>query len=341
VLVAEQRLIEHEPKTPPTEEPPPPVFLFGFERSGTTLLSMMIGGHPRIAVPFSVTGLWYRYGNLLDRYNGLGTADDVTRLVDDLLQEERIRLWDIELTRDEVLEGLEPGSYPHVIARFHSLYAQHKGKDLWSNIDIATLNDMDQAHLWFPEARFVHIVRDGRDVALSHETYPYGAANIAECASAWMHQLQVSLKMGAILGPQRYLVVRYEDLVLESEATLQRLCAFMGVVYSPKMLEYPSMVEEKVPASRRWLWPTLDKPPVKSNAYRWKTQMSTTKRIVFEGIARSMLAALGYEVYSQVPKRMGAYLLELWYFLGQSGRFRRLAAKFGLRRPTPNRLKLR
>jgi len=302
---------------------------------------MMIGGHPRIAIPFSVTGLWYRYGSMLDRYNGLSTAGDVARMVDDLLQEERIRLWDVELTRDAVLEGLEPGSYPSVIARFHSLYAHLKGKELWGNIDIATLNDMDQTHLWFPEARFVHIVRDGRDVALSHETYPYGAANIAECARAWIHQLQVNFKMGAILGAQRYLVVRYEDLVLESEATLRRLCAFIGVAYSPKMLEYPDMVGEKVPSSRRWLWPTLDKPPVKSNAYRWKTQMSPTKRIVFEGMARSMLAALGYEVYAQVPKQMRSYLLELWYFLGQSGRFRRLASKFGMRRLALNRLKLR
>ena len=310
---------------------PPPIFLFGFERSGTTWLSMIIGAHPRLAVPFSVTGLWYRYGAMLDKYSHLSTLGDVARIVDDLLQEERIRLWDVTLTRDEVLEGLEPGSYPAIIARFHNLYASHKGKDLWGNIDIANLFNMDVAHHWFPEARFIHIVRDGRDVALSHDTYPYGAANTLECANAWMHHLQVNLKMGSILGPHRYLKVRYEDLVLACEATLRRICAFIGVPYSAKMLEYRQMVAEKVPIDRRWLWPTLDKPPVTSNAYRWKTNMSTSKRIVFERAAGAMLVELGYEAYAEIPKQVKANLLEFWYFLGQEGRFRRLGAKFGIR----------
>src|SRR3990172_4414 len=96
-----------------------PVFLFGYERSGTTLLSMMVGAHPHIAVPLSTTGLWYRYGRLLDHYDQLRTAQSVERLVEDLLQEERIRLWDVELSLDAVLEGLAPCSYPTVIARFH------------------------------------------------------------------------------------------------------------------------------------------------------------------------------------------------------------------------------
>jgi SAM-dependent methyltransferase len=311
---------------------PPPIFLFGLERSGTTLLSMMIGAHPEIAVPLSTTGLWYRYGSLLARYNHLKTMGDVECMVKDLLQEERIRLWDVELRGDEVLKGLVPGSYARVIARFHSVYARYKGKTRWGNIDISTLDHMDIAYHWFPNARFVHIVRDGRDVALSHETMPYGASNVAESADMWMRRLQVNLKMGAILGRRRYVVVRYEDLILATEDTLRHLCDFMGVAYAPEMLEYPKMVEEKVPEERRWLWPALNHPPLRSNVFRWKMKMSPTKRIVFEGVANAMLRELGYEAYEEVPKRLLAYLYELWYFLGRGGRVRRLSAKLGIRR---------
>ena len=84
----------------------PPLFMFGFERSGTTLLSMMVGAHPQIAVPLTVTGLWYRYATRLDQYGDLTSRDDVQRLVDDLLGEERIQLWDVELRREEFLDGL-------------------------------------------------------------------------------------------------------------------------------------------------------------------------------------------------------------------------------------------
>lgn len=305
---------------------PAPVFLFGFERSGTTLLSMMVGAHPEIAVTLSVTGLWYRYGRRLDEYNRLRDSADVERLVDDVLGEERIRLWDVTLKREDVADGLGVGSFPEVMARFHLIYAREKGKARWGNVDIATLANMDAASAWFPEGRFVHIVRDGRDVALSHETYRYTPYNTWECASAWARALEVNLKMGAVLGPGRYLVVRYEDLVLDSETTLRRICQFVGVDYSSRMLEYPTMVDEKIPRDRRWLWPTLNEPPVKSNAYRWKTQMSRTKRIVFEREASGMLRGLGYETYRTVPKSLRPYGLETWQFVNRGGRLRRLAA---------------
>jgi hypothetical protein len=149
---------------------------------------------------------------------------------------------------------------------------------------------------------------------------------------AWQHDLRVNLKMGAMLGPDRYRVVRYEDLVLDSEATLQSLCAFLGVEYSPLMLDYPSAVEEKVPVSRRWLWPTLGQAPVKSNAYRWKTHMSPTKRIVFESTARALLAELGYEVHPVLPRRLRAYGLESLYALDRGGRLQRIARKAGFGR---------
>lgn len=310
----------------------PPIFMFGFERSGTTLLSMMVGAHPQIAVPLSVTGLWYRYDRMLDKYNGLQNKSDVEHIIDDLLQEERISLWDVEFDRNELLAGIESYRFSDVIARFHFLYAKYKGKTIWGNLDIATLDDMDSANNWFPNARFIHIARDGRDIALSHQTMPYGAANIAECAEKWVHRVKVNLKMGAILGKKRYLLVRYEDLVLQSETTLRQICGFIGIPYSAKMLEYPEMVEKKIPENRRWLWPALNKAPDKTKVYRWKSNMSSIERIVFENTANTLLNELGYEAFSKIPKRLRAYLLELWYFLGRGHRFQRFAEILGIRR---------
>jgi Sulfotransferase family len=307
----------------------PPLFMFGFDRSGTTLLSMMVGSHPLLAVPFSTTGLWFRYEAMLPDYNHLESAADVERLVDDLLREERIRLWDAELSREALLESLPAGSYGAVVRRFHSVYASSKGKRYWANIDIATIDHMDLVNQWFPDSRFIHLVRDGRDVALSHETYPYGASNTLECALEWRRRVETNIKMGAILGPSRYRVFRYEDLVLDTEATLEALCRFIGLPFSPEMLDYERGVKEKVPDEKRWLWPALDQKPVKTNAYRWKSKMSRAKRIVFEANAGATLNRLGYETFERIPKRASAYLLEIWQFLGRGGRFKRLASRVG------------
>jgi len=306
----------------------PPIFMFGFERSGTTLLSMMVGAHPEIAVPFSATGLWYRYEPLVaDRYNGLAGRQDLERLVDDLLAEERISLWDERFGRDEVLAGLSDPDWPAVVARFHALYAARKGKPRWGNIDIATLYRMDRANAWFPDARFVHIVRDGCDVALSHWTYAYGLSNTGETADRWREDVGANLKMGAMLPAKRYHRLRYEDLVLDSEATLRRLCAFLDVEFAPEMLDYAGQVEEKIPQSRQFLWPAIGKPPVAAKAYRWKREFSRGQRVVFEWKARDLLDRLGYETYGRVPRHLPAYPLELWYTLTRGHRFRRLWAR--------------
>lgn len=309
-----------------------PIFMFGFERSGTTLLSMIAGAHPDLAVPLTVTGLWFKYADEIERYGQIEGIRNLQELIADLLAEERIQIWDVELTTEEVMEGLRDSSYPAIIERFHQLYAQKKGKKYWGNLDIATLDHLSQANCWFPTARYIHIVRDGRDVALSHETMPYGASNTLECAQHWKHRLNANIKMGEILGSDRYLLVRYEDLVLDTETTLKKMCGFMGLEYSVDMLNYGAMVSEKVPENKRWLWPALDQKPQPSKCYGWKNRMDLKRRIVFEGEARDMLVRLGYEVYDQVPKKISAYIYELFCFLGRGGRFRRVAEKLGIKR---------
>lgn len=309
-----------------------PTFMFGMERSGTTLLSMMVGAHPDIAVPLATTGMWLSFARRLDDYNRLASQADLERLVDDLLAHERIRLWDGQFDRARILDGLPTGDWGAVVARIHGDYARQKGKPAWANIDIATLDGMDEVNGWFADARFVHILRDGRDVALSHQTMPYGSGNIAECAEAWARRTTTNAKMGRILGPDRYFTLRYEDLILDTQPTLERLCGFLGVAFSEQMLRYGEMVDEKVPEDRRWLWPALNKPPEKSKVGRWRHEMSPTQRIVFEGIANETLKAWDYQAYDRVPRSVRAQLLELWYFLGRGGRLKRLGARFGLKR---------
>ena len=309
-----------------------PLFMFGYERSGTTLLSMMVGAHPQIAVPLSVTGLWYRYQKKLDRYNFLKTDNDIKSLVNDLLAEERIMLWDVELCRDDIIQGLPLGHFPAIIERFHYLYARALGKYYWANIDIATIDSIHIANKWFPEARFLHIVRDGRDVALSHETMPFGASNTLECAEQWCRRLHLNMMAGKILDSERYQIVKYEDLIIDTECTLKRICEFTEIAYSGAMLKYTEMVKKKVPEDKRWLWPVLDQPPQKSKVGKWKTGMGKAKRIVFENYAKDMLDELGYETYEKVPKFFPAYCYETWCFWGKGGRFRRMLNKVGLKK---------
>jgi len=309
-----------------------PTFLFGMERSGTTLLSMMVGAHSQIAVPLATTGMWVDFAGCLDAFNQLSSREDVVRLVDAIRTHPRIVLWDAALDRDALLDNLPLGDYGAIVTRFHAEYARAKGKPHWANVDIATFDQMDVVNAWFPDARFLHIIRDGRDVALSHQTMPYGAGNIAECAAAWANRTTTSAKMGRILGGRRYMTIRFEDLVLNPRRSLEGICGFLGVAFDESMLRYGEMVEGKIPEDRRWLWPAITRPPQESKVGQWRKQMTRSQRIVFEGVANKALKAWGYEAFEQVPKSPAAYLLDLWYHLGQGGRLHRLGRRMGFKK---------
>lgn len=308
-----------------------PIFLFGMERSGTTLLAMMVGAHPAIAVPLSTTGMWFDFfGSISAEYNNIDTDKGLRRLIQDVSINERIRLWEVKLDVGRIIDQSGLSDFGSVVRAFHQEYAQQVGKTLWANSDIATLDKMHIANTWFEDARFVHLVRDGRDVALSHQTMPFGAGNILECAQAWRFRVEKNLRMGAMVGSERYYLVRYEDLVLQPDKTLRGLCEFLAVPYAKEMLEYARTVDKRVPADRMWLWPALKKPPQKSKVRQWQRKFTSAQRMVFEDVAGPLLQELGYETLGRFRKTPAAAALELCYFMDRGHRWKRFQKRLGL-----------
>jgi len=295
-----------------------PVFIVGFQRSGTTLLRMMLNAHPEIAIPHDSAELWFHYRDkAASAYGGLVDASQVTRMVDDLLAEPRIKAWQTDLPREQLLAGPMPQSFPEVMRRFHEVFTRLHGKTIWGDKNTGTLVALDMLNRYFPDCKIIHLVRDGRDCALSHASkeYIYGYENVLRSAVEWREQTSLCHKMGAMLPPERFLESRYEDLVLTPETELQKICAFLGVPYAPQMLKYYEQVNENVPVEKRGLWPLLNKPPVAANVFKWKTKMTPADRAVFERNAGELLKALGYETLSG-PIRAGR-LRELWYHVHQ------------------------
>jgi Sulfotransferase family len=297
------------PETPVTERPVP-FFIIGFQRSGTTLLRLMLDSHPEVAIPLDTAGLWAAYQDRLEAsYNDLSTVEDRLRLIEAIVGEERIRLWGVQVTAEQVVASLDGSDFAAVIAAFHKAYARTKGKVRWGSKDPGDTRRISVINEWFPDAQFVHIIRDGRDACLSQLGQDFGHSELIPCAVDWQEQISWVGKIGAILGSDRYLELRYEDLVADPEVVLNRVCEFLGLPFDSCMLEYYRRVGEAVPDEKRKIWPLIDRPPQKSNINRWKSRMSTGERICFEKRAWGALRDNGYEVYD--PRPSGAYVTEL------------------------------
>lgn len=294
----------------PVADTDPPFFIIGFQRSGTTLLRLMLDSHPAVAIPLDTAGLWAAYQDRLEVwFNDLATVEDCHRLIEAIGAEERIRLWNVPISVDEITALVDAYDFPAIIAGFHMAYAQAKGKTRWGCKDPGDTQRIHVINKWFPDARFVHIIRDGRDACLSQLGQDFGHTELIPCAVDWQEQVSWVARMGAILGSDRYLELRYEDLVTDPEPVLQRICKFIGLPFDSAMLEYHRRVGDAVPDEKRHIWPLIDRPPQKDNINRWKSRMTTGERICFEKRAWSALQENGYQVYDRAPG--GAYSTEL------------------------------
>ena len=270
-------------------------FVVGEARSGTTLLRVMLDAHPELAIPpesYFVSGLYPFRG----RYER-GGSFDLPRFARDLGSLRKFRDWDLPAAtlRAAFAEPMPGGGYPDAIRLLYATYASAHGKPRYGDKSPGYVTRMGVLSRLFPEARFVHIVRDVRAVALSLVEMPreWGTRTVPEGAARWRHRVGRGHAEGTALGPERYLEVRYEDLVADAEGVLRRVLGFLLLPWDDAVLGYAERAPSRVPKGSRAIHPNVGRAPT---AVRdWREQMTREDLEVVEAIAGPLLVDMGYE----------------------------------------------
>jgi hypothetical protein len=209
-----------------------PVFIAGPDRSGTTLMFALLASHPDVSMARR-TNMW-RYFHR--RYGDLSDAANLDRCLEEMVRYKRMRHLhpDRDRIRREFLQG-EP-SYGRLFALFHVHHAERAGKRRWGDKSLHTEHYAERVFAEFPDARIVHMIRDPRDrYASVRKRYGRDLSRVGAATGRWLLSTRAGLRSRA-RHPNRYLMVRYEDLARTPEATVRRVCAFIGVEYSPAMV---------------------------------------------------------------------------------------------------------
>lgn len=275
----------------------PPIFILGAPRSGTSLLSRMLGNHPAIAVP-DETKIFEAFVRLLPLYGDLREPGRLRRLAHDVVGWRWIRRLPDPPTLDEVLAKVVQPDLCGVFEAMLVVWTERQGKPRWGEKSPNNLFYWSQLDAAFPTALVVHIVRDGRDVALSQIAAPFGPKTMALAAERWVHHINLIRAIGRRLGPARYVEIRYEDLLAAPEATITRVLDLAGEPFDPVMLQFH---ENARPVGTDPLNDVnILKPLQVGNTGKWAADVSPADVAVFESIAGPTLDACGYARATEV-----------------------------------------
>jgi hypothetical protein len=252
--------------------PAAPIFIVGCQRSGTTLLRLILDSHSRIS------------------------CGPETRFLEDM---ERIvgsdwkRLSQYGFSRDEWLRRIAT-----FFGGIQQDYAHTRGKERWA--DKSPRYAMKLAFIMelFPDAQVVHVIRDGRDVAVSHKKR-FGYWSCVKSSVKWPRYIAVARAAGQRLPAGQYHEVRYEELVGNQEKTLRELMHFLGEEWEPGMADFESHrhdVPERyhAQAASRRAGEGTRAPVYSSRVGTYRTELDPMVRLLFRFTARRTLKELGY-----------------------------------------------
>lgn len=271
--------------------PEAPFFILGSQRSGTTMLRLMINRHSRLAVPHE-TGFITPFYRDRAAYNDCADAFDVARLLRDVARHKLVVRGNLIPDPDSVL-AREPRDYRAFVEAVMDAYRKREGKARWGDKTPFYTQDVDILRRIFPEAKIIHLVRDGRDVVASQKSIEWMSGNVPKLARDWAWKVTLLHKVGNCLGAD-YLEVRYEDLVQAPETVLREICSFLGEAYEPEMLEYTETAEGVVPAeSLRWHRNSV-RPPDPAKLGEWRRKLSVGEQAIVDEVAGPALETFGY-----------------------------------------------
>jgi len=273
-----------------------PVFIVGAPRSGTTLLQYMLRSHSVLSLPTGESHFFIPLYRNAAQYGDLSRLDNVKRVLEAMeAQSAEFLLTDLHglkfdvdtLAREFVAEGRS--TMRDIITGLFERNAAGEGKLRWGDKTPYYVLHIPKLLEWWPDAQIIHLVRDGRDVALSMfaRRHDFRVYNTYLAAKLWEQFVETGHTLGQRVSERQYLELRYEDMIGDQKSALQKVCSFLGEIYSDDLLEYKK-------AGMAGKTPLLQKSIQKDNQDKWKSEMTSWQIRVFESAAGATLEKFGY-----------------------------------------------
>lgn len=268
-----------------------PVFVAGLERTGTSLLYALLASHPNIAMTRRTNWWSFFYG----RYGDLGVDANLDRCLGTMARYRRHRKLepDFDRLRAEFIAG--PRTYGRLFELLERQHADRQGKARWGDKSLNTERYASRVFEQFPDAAILHMVRDPRDrYASVIRRWKGGHGGAGTATAAWLESLARG-EANARRWPDRYRLVRYEDLAARPTEATKELCAFIGEPFVASMLEMRGAGAEAFREGGNSSYGSLPEGTISTSSIgRFRTVLTTSDIAFIDGVAGAVMERHGY-----------------------------------------------
>jgi len=253
---------------------------------------------------FHVPGETWFLTEVLDRFPSQGplTPEQVTGVSNLIHEHWRWKEWGMdESVSRAAVQALSEPTLADVVDTIYRVPMADAGKRRWIDKTPGYTTEIPRLHRLFPEAKFVHVIRDGRDVVISLRRTGWHGQKSWNIAEYWATAVSTARRDAGALATHQYLEVSYERLVLETEAALREVCDFLGEAFDPAMLEFHDTADDHIPDRATPHLSKTFRPPRESDVQRWRHEMGYYHRVTTEAMAGATLEDVGYERSVNMP----------------------------------------
>jgi hypothetical protein len=273
-----------------------PIFIIGTERSGTNLLRLILNTHPDIAVPHP-PHIMKNFSGLEPLYGDLSIDSNFKRLIHDVVRSVELHPypWGMEIDRDEVFRTARARDLINVYFSVYDQYLKATGKKRWCCKSTFMIDHVARIIKHHPGARFIYMVRDGRDVAASARKSIFNHYSAYYIARLWKKEQDQGIYWLKRLPGEAILLLRYEDLVERPEDKVREVCGFLDEPFDARMLKFFETDEARKSGSLSVSWENTKRPIMRENVDKFRTELKENAIRVFEAIAGPELEYFGYK----------------------------------------------
>ncbi len=271
--------------------------MIGTQRSGSNLLRLMLNQQPAIASPHP-PHILERFMPLLSGYGNLENDENFELLIDDvcrMIEVNPVAWAGMNLDRDLVKACCFERSLMAIYGAVHDLMTETKGALVWCCKSLANVYYLPQIESFFPDARYLYLYRDGRDVAVSFRKAVVGEKSFYHIAKNWHEEQQLALTHKEAVDGDSFFGLSYEALTADSEKVLREMMLHFTIPFKEEMLEFNISEEAKQTAKCGSLWANVKQPVIKNNTGKFFKEADPEDVKIFELVAGESLDRLGYQ----------------------------------------------